>query len=662
MDISYIISTHRLSWDEASRQAEERLKKEGIQIPWQYSDAFGDNFKVLALRAGGFGAVFFVKSTHFGERIYAAKTLQQFLKEDYLKLHPSKQEEIAKDFLEEALPWLEMGQHPNIVSVHLLENIIHPKTRRNVPFVFSEFMERGDLRCLVIEKGSLSLEETLSAGLQICEGLLHAYKHGISAHKDLKPENIMVYKDGIYKVTDFSARVKGTPGYMAPEQVAGAKVDHRADQFAVGLIMHDVFKGGDTQNQQIKRVMYNRSDPQREVLSDNIPSSLKGIIARCLQPKIEDRFNDISELKKELLKTYKSEFKKEYCFPEVEINDSPEWWFNRGRALQNIGRYASAEIPYKKALGMLTVISGTEFFQWGCLMNLGNVYENLGRFFDAEEYLKEALRMLKTISGTEKHQARCLKSLGVVYMDLGKFSEAAGNLKEALRILKTIPGTEIIQARCLGEVGNIYFHTGKFFEAEGNYKEALRIYKAISGTEIRQAYSIRNLGVVYLSIGKFSEAADKLKEALRIYKAISGTEIEQARCVMNLGVVYESTDKFFEAEGNYKEALRMYKAILGAEMHQAQCHANLGNVYRRMNKFFEAEYNLKEALRMYKAIPGADIDQAKCLTNTGIFYARIQEFGKARSVLKEALEICKRYPKGTEQIKNACFKILSQIT
>ncbi|RLG59927.1 MAG: hypothetical protein DRN95_00915, partial [Candidatus Hydrothermarchaeota archaeon] len=96
--------------DESSRKAEVRLKEKGIQLPWHYNDTFGEDFKVLALRAGGLGVVFFVKSTRFGERIYAAKTLQRFLQKDYLEMPTYQQKKIADDFLEEALPWLEMGQ------------------------------------------------------------------------------------------------------------------------------------------------------------------------------------------------------------------------------------------------------------------------------------------------------------------------------------------------------------------------------------------------------------------------------------------------------------------------------------------------------------------------------------------------------------------------
>ena len=617
--------------DESSRKAEERLKEKGIQLPWHYNDTFGEDFKVLALRAGGMGAVFFVKSTRFGgERIYAAKTLQRFLQKDYLEMPTYQQKKIADDFLEEALPWLEMGQHPNIVPVHLLENIVHPTTRRNVPFVFSEFMEGGDLRNLLKEKGRFELEEALSAGLQVCEALIHAYKHGLDAHKDLKPENIMVYRDGVYKMTDFSTGVFGTPGYMAPEQVAsyfGLKddiaIDHRADQFAIGIILLELILG-EHPFPWIKKVAYSKEEAKkflREELKipDNLPGSMKEIINRCRSPDYGNRFPDISALKEALLDVYRTEFGREYRFPEVEIDDLPGWWFNRGLAFINIGRYAAAERPFKEALRMLEAIDA-KIERAKCLMNLGYVYESTGKFNDAEANHREALRMYEAIEGTEKEQAKCLMGLGNVYKSTGKFNDAEANYREALRMLEAIDGTEIEQATCLTGLGNVYERTGKFNDAEANYREALRMLEAIDGTEIEQATCLMNLGVVYERTGKFNDAEANYKEALRMFKAIEGTEIEQAICLMNLGVVYENTGKFNDAEANYKEALRMYKAI-----------------------------------------EGTDIEQAKCLTGLGILYGIIQEYSKARSVLKEAIEICERYPQGTEEIKNVCLKVLGQI-
>ena len=633
-------STHKWQ-DESSREAEERLKEKGIHHPWHYNDTFGEDFKVLALRAGGVGAVFFVKSTRFGERIYAAKTLQRFLQRDYLEMPTYQQKKIADGFLEEALPWLEMGQHPNIVPVHLLENIVHPTTKRNVPFVFSEFMDKGDLKNLLVQKGGFELEEALSAGLQVCEALIHAYKHGLDAHKDLKPDNIMVYREGIYKVTDFSAGIIGTPGYMAPEQVASyfklkddVAIDQRADQFAIGIIMLELILGEHPFPWIIRAAYYKEEAKEflREgvgEIPDNLPGSLRGIIARCLSPDSANRFPDISVLKEALLEVYRNESGRDYCFPEVEIDDSPIWWFNRGLAFHNIGRDADAINPLEKALGMFKGIPKTEIEQILCLINLGNAYAD---------------------------------------MSTGGFYEAEANYKEALRILESIPEAVIERATCLLDLGGIYLSTDRLYEAEDNLKDALRMFKMRHETEKEQAGCLLNLGLIHRRIGNLSEAENNFKNALVMFKVKPGTERDQARCLLYLGNVYQyigdanqSIDKFYEAEANYEEALRVLKPIPGTEVEQARCLVNLGVVYEDIGEYLKAEESYKEAVMMFEEIQGMEISQARCLMNLGILYNKIQEFSKARGVLKSALEICERYPMGTEQIKNACLKVLSQI-
>ncbi|MEK7375732.1 MAG: hypothetical protein AABZ57_00995, partial [Candidatus Margulisiibacteriota bacterium] len=125
--IVYHEPSNRSAWpdDESSRNAEKYLtEKKQIKVPWRYGDSFGDDFKVIGLRAGGCGVVFFVESTKFGtRRLYAAKTLRKFLEKDCLSKSTYEQKQIADAFLEEALPWLEMGRHANIVAVHLLKSI-----------------------------------------------------------------------------------------------------------------------------------------------------------------------------------------------------------------------------------------------------------------------------------------------------------------------------------------------------------------------------------------------------------------------------------------------------------------------------------------------------------------------------------------------------------
>jgi len=640
--------------DQASREAETYLKeRKGIQIPWHYGDKFGDRFRVIGLRAGGIGAVFFVEDTQFEKRVYAAKTLQHFLREDYLEKPTYWQKQIADAFLEEAVPWLEMGQHTNIVPVHLLKNIIHPTARRNVPFVFSEFMEKGDLRNLVIEKERL-LEETIIIGLQICEGLIHAYKHGLSAHKDLKPDNIMVYKDGIYKVTDFSADVIGTPGYMAPEQVIafyknhGIKIvpydlpiDHHADQFAISLIMYDVFKGN-PKTEWKKRKDYIGSDPKRFVkegikgiLSNDLPVCLKGIIARCLQPKIEDRFDDISSLKKELLRAYKDEFKKEYQFPKVEIDDSPIWWFNRGVSFYRIGRYVKAKENFEGALKK----DNSDLAEGICLLNLGSVCVQLAEYAEAENYLKQALNKFQSIPGTEYEQLLCFQNLASLYVASEQFDKAKTNIKKALLQDFKSKSDQIQQEaiRLLNTLALLYERTGDFIDAISYYQYLLEKLEHRRGAECWQARVMTNLGHALWRAGRLSEAENYLKGALNKLEPIPGTEIEQGHCLNNLGLVYRDLKEFYKAETYTNKGLEIFRAMPGAELEEAKCLVNLGSIYRMRSQYNKAIETLNCALRKLKAIQNTEIWQGQCLLGLGNAHLHVNQFTQAEKYFKKAI-------------------------
>ena len=445
--------------DEESLEAATRLCRMGIEIPWRYGQAFGDkDLKVIGLRAGAIGVVFFVESKQLGrKKIYATKTLKSFLEPDYLSLPGGEQEKISLAFLEEALTWLEMGQHLHIVAVHALKNLLHPKLKRNIPFVFSGFMPNGNLKKYLAKKRKLDLKESLILGIQLCDGLLHAYENGLKAHRDLKPDNIMLYEERIFKVTDFSANVIGTPGYMAPEQVAAwwrsqgkwivpyeLPVDHRADQFAVGLIALEAFLGrhpflicnGACVSPERAREYVERG--VGEVVDDSLPKSLKQILTHVFSPKPSDRIPDFSALRKELLGAYEMEFGT-YDAPEVEIDDSASWWFERGEAFYDLGRAGSSEKPFKEAWERFHSIPGTELDQARCTENLGSVYRATGRFAEAESSFGEALGMYRRIPGTELQQAKCLANFAELYSRENDWSQARKRCLEALKLCEAFP-------------------------------------------------------------------------------------------------------------------------------------------------------------------------------------------------------------------------------
>ena len=661
--------------DEPSREAEGRLRSKGIRVPWHYEDTFGahygetfgNEFKVLGLRVGGVGLVLIVESTMAGgKELYAAKTLNGFLKTDYLDLPIWRQEQISLAFLEEALPWLEMGQHPHILPVHLLQNIIHPQMKRNVPFVFSEFIHRGSLTTYLKGKGKLDLKESLALGIQLCDGLLHAYEHGLKAHRDLKPDNIMIYDDGVFKVADFSANVIGTPGYMAPEQVIawwrscmGVRIvlhdlplDQRADQFAVGLIILESLLGRrpfaiceDACRSREKAMEY-VEEGVGEVDDDSLPKSLKQILTCVFSPKPSDRIPDFSALRKELLGAYVIEFGR-YNAPEVEIDDSAIWWFERGRAFSVLGYHNLAESPFKAASKGFSSIPGKDFpgSRAACSLNLGTVYFYTDRLKEAEAAYKDALVTYRSIHGSDIEQAICTMNLGNVFSRTSQFKEAEVAYTEALNIFSPIPETEHNRAVCVMNLGSVYHGTDRLSEAELAFKEALKIFRTIAGTEHEQATCIMNLAFLFGGSSRLQEAEKTYVEALGMLGSIFGTELDRANCWYNLGSIYGDMDRLQKAEVAYKKALALTHNVPGTERKQATCTMGLGDVYIRTGRFREAEEIYEGALKIYRSIPGTEAYQAECILKLGSVYRQTDRLNGAEAAYAKALEIFGTIPK-----------------
>jgi tetratricopeptide (TPR) repeat protein len=646
--------------DELSCTAAADIAGRGIDIPWSHGDVFGDSeSKVIGLRSGGIGLVYFVESSmNEAKRLYAAKTLNSFLKPDYLDLAPRVQEEIAQAFLEETLPWLEMGRHSHIISVHMLENILHPVLNRNIPFVYSEYVPGGNLRQYFNEKGTLTYREILTLGIQLCDGLIHAYKHGLEAHRDIKPDNVMVSGKRTFKLTDFSTNVIGTPGYMAPEQIFGLwkmwdekiepdanSVDHRADQFAVGLVMLESYLGfhpfpicRDACLDQNSAKSLGR-DGVGEITDKTLPEVFRKILARVFPTEPENRYRDISDLKKALMTAHEEGFGT-YEKPVVEEDDSAEWWFHRGKAFMTLGRWALAEVPIREALRRCQGLPGVDLIQAHCVMSLATVYRWTNRFTEAEERYKEALRLYRCISGAESEMARCTTNLGALYNVIGRYSKAEEAMQNALKISRQIPGDVLEAANCLTNLGGVFFYTERYPEAEKIYEEALEIYRGRPGSEFEIAKCLTNLAAISSNTGRFSEAEKANKEALNIYRRIPGTEYYQAVAIENLGYYYNSAGRFSEAEKAFKEALKMHRRIPGTEIEQAKCMGSgLGHAYRESGRMDEAEHTFKQALHTLQRIPGTEYYQAGCTIDMGVLYFIQGRLEKAEKTLNEAKEI-----------------------
>ncbi len=201
-------------------------------------------------------------------------------------------------------------RHRNIVTVY---DLGEDKGR---PYIAMEYIDGTDLEKIIQNKEPLSLEWKLDVLRQVCEGLGYAHRHGI-VHRDIKPANIRVTPDGEVKIMDFgiahlqssnltkSGLVLGTVHYMSPEQIDGAKVDHRADVFSVGAIAYELFAyKRPFEAESITGVMYQimHDRPDEKVLpTTQYSPGLERIILKAMARQVEERFQSLEEMHGDLV-------------------------------------------------------------------------------------------------------------------------------------------------------------------------------------------------------------------------------------------------------------------------------------------------------------------------------------------------------------------------
>ncbi len=179
-------------------------------------------------------------------------------------------------------------------------------------YITMEYVPGEDLKSTMSRVGQLSVGKTLYVARQICEGLSEAHRLGV-VHRDLKPQNIMIDREGNARIMDFgiarSLKAKGlteagvmigTPEYMSPEQVDGKEADQRSDIYAFGIILYEMLTGqtpfqGDTPfSVALKQKVQAPQDPRK--INPQIPEDLSRLILKCLEKEKDKRYQSAEQV------------------------------------------------------------------------------------------------------------------------------------------------------------------------------------------------------------------------------------------------------------------------------------------------------------------------------------------------------------------------------
>ena len=270
-----------------------------------------NRYEILEKIGSGGMAVVYKARCHRLNRLVAIKILKDELAGDaeFRRRFHSESQAVA------------MLSHPNIVAVYDVAR------SGDVEYIVMELIEGITLKQYINRKGVLNWKEALHFSTQVCKALSHAHSRGI-IHRDIKPHNIMICKDGSVKVADFGiARLQSTQNtltqealgsvhYISPEQAKGGQVDARSDLYSLGVVMYEMltghlpFEGDSAVSVAIQHISAIPLMPRD--INPDIPRGLEAITMRAMEPDLNIRYASADEMLHDL-----EEFRKN---PAIEFN------------------------------------------------------------------------------------------------------------------------------------------------------------------------------------------------------------------------------------------------------------------------------------------------------------------------------------------------------
>ena len=235
------------------------------------------------------------------------RTLNRYVAIKVLKREFREDETFVNKFRTEAQSVAGLT-HPNIVNVYDVGE------DRGLYYIVMELVDGITLKDYIQKKGRLTPKEVISIGVQVCSAMEMAHSHDI-VHRDIKPQNIMISREGKIKVTDFgiakatssntiSTNAMGSVHYTSPEQARGGYSDAKSDIYSLGITMYEMitgelpFDGDSTVSIALKHLQEDIVPPSDIVI--DLPYSLEQIVLKCTQKSPDRRYANVTMLARDL--------------------------------------------------------------------------------------------------------------------------------------------------------------------------------------------------------------------------------------------------------------------------------------------------------------------------------------------------------------------------
>lgn len=610
---------------------------------------FAGRFEVIEeLGKGGMGVVYRVFDKKIEEEV-ALKLLNPEVSSDKTTIERFRSElKLARKI-----------SHKNVCRMYDLNE------EGDTQYITMEYVPGEDLKSSILRIGHLSVGKAVSVAKQVCEGLEEAHRLGV-VHRDIKPQNIMIDKEGSTRIMDFgiarslkkkgitgTGLIIGTPEYMSPEQVEMREVDQRSDVYSLGVILYEMatgrvpFEGETPLSVAMKHKSEEPLDPRK--VNAQIPEGLSRVILKCLEKKSEERYQNAGELLSELTRIEKGLPTTQRIIPkrkpitekEITVKLNLKKLFvpavavvllavlivvlmsllPRGRVVPFPEDKPSLAVMYfenntgdeafnhwRKALSDLLVadLSQSKYVRVLSGESLFSILEELN-LLEAESY---SSRVLKEISARG----------GVRYVLVGKLARAGDTLRINALLQEASTG-ETIGSEMVEGVGE-----GSLFsmvdDLTRKIKESFQLTAAeIAGdidmevenitTSSPEAYRYYREGMEYYSRGDFIKSIPLMEMAVAL-------DHEFAMAYRNMSVAYEAIGYRSEALKGFQKAFELSDKVSDRESYYIQ-----GSYY------LQSESTHDKAIEAYTELLKVYPDDSIGNNNLGTIYAEREEWNKA---------------------------------
>ncbi|MGA3034655.1 MAG: serine/threonine-protein kinase [Terracidiphilus sp.] len=545
------------------------------------------------------------------------------------------------------------------------------------PYFVMEYVP-GEPITKYCDQKKLSIEERLELFIKVCEGVQHAHQKAI-IHRDLKPANILVVEvDGrpSPRLIDFglakeTARppsagesiftgvwgIAGTPGYISPEQAAGADIDTRTDVYSLGVVLYEILSGSlpfDSEKwrkQPFDEVLrqLREQDPPRPSTRLGSDKELAGTAAplRATEAK---RLKGLlhGDLDSITMKALEKDRARRYGTPSElaaditrHLNHEPVLARPAGvgyRARKYIRRHRLAVSVVGTLVVLLAAFAVVEGVQ---LRRITRERDRANRITDfmtnmfkvsdpgqargnqvtAREILDKASGQIETgLARDPELQAQMMMVMGLVYENLGLYERAESLYSKAGDIRLQHLGAENDDTlKSQAALGWIFYRLGRYHDSESQLRKVLDIRMRRYGPKDENTLAAMSyLGVVLNEEGRSAEAEALERQVVDARRRTLGDSNSETLSAMNhLSLALLGEGKWPEAESLDREQLAIFRRTEGADSpHALMAAENLGIILYRENRFAEAEALDRETLAAKRRILGPDHPETIHIMNT----------------------------------------------